>query len=389
MKILVSAGEASGDRYAAEVVEQLRRRIPNAEFFGCAGPRLRAAGVRAVVPSEDLAVVGLVEVLSHAPRIYQDLWKLVREAKAERPDMALLTDAPGFHLDLAKRLHRAGIPVFYFVAPQVWAWRKGRIRSIRKFVDHMLCIFPFEEDFFRQHQVPVTYVGHPLSGSVGATLSRSGFHARYGLRADRPLIALLPGSRKAEAARHLPALLGAAERLGSWREMNFVLPVSSTTGKAFFSERIDNSSVLIVEEDLHNAVANADLALVASGTATVETALLGTPMVTFYRVAALSWLIGKFLVDVPFYSMVNLLAGRRIVSELIQDDCTAEKLAAEAKRLLSDGDALQRMRRELSGLAEILRGDTPAAQRVAEVICEKLQWSSNAASTSSASLAAS
>lgn len=372
MKILVSAAEASADRHAAEVVEQLRARFPDADFFGCAGPRMRAAGVRAVERTEDLSVVGIFEVIAHAPRIYRLLFRLAAAAREEKPDLAIVTDAPGFHIDLCRFLKRQGVPIVWYVGPQVWAWRKGRIRVIRRLVTHLLCIFPFEEKFFRDHGVATTYVGHPLSRTTKTTKSRADFLGSLGLSGERPVVALLPGSRRSEASRHLPHLLGAVEQLGRSMAVDFVLAASHTTGKAFFEQRIGDSPVHIVEDDMHNAVGHADLALVASGTASTETALLGTPMVTFYRISFPSWVVAKMLVDVPFYTMVNLLANRRLVPELIQWDCTADKIAGEARRLLGNDDERRQMREELSVIAEVLSGDRPAAERAAEVICDKV-----------------
>ena len=349
-KILVSAGEASGDLYASLVVDELRRRIPDAEFFGCTGPRLRAAGVETVVDAASLAVVGLVEVISHIPRIYGEYRKLLRAAEERRPDLAILTDSPDFHLRAARRLHRAGVPVVYLVAPQAWAWRKGRIPEMRRTLRRLLCIFPFEEEFFRGEGVEATYIGHPLAGLVGATLTRDEFFRKHRLASGRPLVAVLPGSRRGEAARHLPALLDAVNRLYREQAVNFVLPASATTGARFFQERIGPSPILVIEGESWNAMAHADLALAASGTVTVEAALLGTPMVTFYRVTGLSWVAGKLLVKVPFYSMVNLIAGRPIVPELMQNEMTGESIAREARRLLDDGSARAGMK---AGLAEV------------------------------------
>lgn len=372
MKVLVSAAEASADRHAAELVERLRDCFPEAEFFGCAGPRMRAAGVRPVVRTESLSIVGIFEVILHAPRVYRLLFRMAGAVHRERPDIAIVTDAPGFHIDLCRFLKRQGIPVFWYVAPQVWAWRKGRIRAIRRLVAHLLCIFPFEQKFFRDRGVPTTYVGHPFSRVTKTTKSRGEFLRELGLSGERPVIALLPGSRRNEAARHLPHLLGAVRQISACIPADFVLTASRTTGKAFFLQRIGGSSVHVVEDDLHNAVGHADLALVASGTAALETALLGTPMVVFYRISFGTWLVAKMLVDVPFYSMVNLLADRLIVPELIQWDCTADKIAGEARRLLENEDERQRMRRELSVIAEVLSGDRPAAERAAEVICDNI-----------------
>ena len=374
MKILISAGEASGDRYAAELVAALRQRLPNAELFGCAGKRLREQGVRAVVETESLAVVGIFEVLGHIPRIYGEFRKLLRAAEAERPDLAILTDAPDFNLRVAAKLHKQGVPIVYYVAPQVWAWRSWRVRKLRRLLDLLLCIFPFEEAWFNERGVRTVFVGHPLTQSLEPTVDRAAFLARYGLSDDEPILAILPGSRRGEAERHLPHVLGALDRLWRKRPLQAVLPASSTTGAAFFRQRIGGRSVTIVENDTHNALAHCDLALVASGTATVEAALLGAPMVVFYRVTLASWLVGRLLVHVPFYSMVNLLAERRLVPELIQGDCTAERLADEAEGLLSNQERLLSMRNELAAIRERLAGDQAAAQRAAEAICERFGW---------------
>lgn len=373
MKILVSAGEASGDRYSAQLVEALRKHLPEAEFFGCAGPHLREAGVRPVVRAEQLAVVGIFEVIAHIPRIWREFRRLAAAARQERPLLAILTDSPDFHLRLARKLHREGIPVFYYVAPQVWAWRKRRVRLLERFVDQLLCIFPFEESFFRAHNIQATFVGHPLHGAVATRIPREEFFRKYALEERRPLVALLPGSRRGEASRHLPELMNAVELLQQWRPLNFVLPASTTTGKRFFEERISNTSVHIIEGETEDAVGHADLALVASGTATVEAALLGTPMVVFYRVSAATWIVGKPLVNVAHYSMVNLLAGRAIVPELIQGDFTGERLAAEAKRLLENEADRTRMREELKVVERSLRAKRPAAERAAEVIRDALK----------------
>ncbi len=372
-KILVSAGEASGDLYAAAVVGALRARLPETEFFGCAGPRMRAAGVRAVVDSASLAVAGLFEVASHIPRIYREYRRLIAAAEAGRPRLAILTDSPDFHLRAARRLKAMGIPVVYLVAPQAWAWRQGRLRSMRRCIDHLLCIFPFEEEFFRSRGVHATYIGHPLAAMVRPSLDRDAFFERHGLDARLPLVALLPGSRPGEAARHWPAVLDAAARLAKSRPAQFVLavppgrfvqaPVSST-----LTERNGAPSIQVVEGETWNVLASADVALAASGTVTVEAALLGTPMVVFYRVSALSWLAGRLMVRVPFYSMVNLVAGRQVVPELMQNEMNGGRLAAEALRLLEDEAARAAMRRDLADVARRLAPAEDPVQKAAGII---------------------
>jgi len=372
-KILVSAGEASGDLYAALVVEELRRHWPEAEFFGCTGPRLRAAGVRTVVDAASLAVVGLLEVVGHIPRIYGEYRKLLAAARRERPDVAILTDSPDFHLRVARRLHAQRTPVIYLVAPQVWAWRKGRLKGMRRSLRRLLCIFPFEEEYFTREGLDATYIGHPLAGLVRPALTREEFFRKHGLAADRPLIVVLPGSRRGEAARHLPALRDAVERLHREEASNFVLPAAATAGVEFFRKRMGGSPVRVIAGESWDAMAYADLALAASGTVTVEAALLGTPMVTFYKVTTPSWIAGKLLVRVPFYSMVNLIAGRAVVPELMQGRMTGERLAAEARRLLSDAGARAAMREGLAEVRNRLAGGGSAPARAAAIIQEILE----------------
>jgi lipid-A-disaccharide synthase len=357
-KVLISAGEASGDLYAASLVEALLRRNPALQFFGCAGPRMQRAGVRAVVDAASLAVVGLVEVVTHLPRIHREYRKLIRAAEKERPDLAILTDSPDFHLRLARRLKRLGIPVIYLVAPQVWAWRKGRLPSMKQNIDQLLCIFPFEPDFFSPHGINARYIGHPLTRLVKPSASREKLRRNYGIPENVPLIALLPGSRKGEIERHLPFLIDAVrliQRTGHNPAPRFILalPSGNLLGSNF-RERISQASIQVLDGQTWDVLACAELALAASGTVTIEATLLSTPMVTFYRVNNLSWLMGKFLVRVPFYSMVNLVAGRRIVPELIQNDLTPARLADEAVALLANESARESMRSELQLVARKL-----------------------------------
>ncbi len=367
MTILVSAGEASGDRYAALLVEELRRRHPDAQFFGCAGARLRDAGVEPVVRGESLSVVGLIEVVHHIPRIYGEFGRLMEAARKRRPQLAILTDSPDFHFRVAASLHKLGVPVVYLVAPQVWAWRQGRTKVMGRIIDRLLCIFPFEEEFFRTRGVAASYIGHPLAGRVRPVLSKLDFLRKHGLPFDRPLIAILPGSRQGEAARHLPVLMETARRLHREAGAAGVLPASATTGVEFFRRRIGDAPVKVTEGESWDAMAHADVALAASGTVTVEGVLLGSPMVTFYRVNALSWGLGRRLVKVPFLSMVNLIAGRMVVKEFMQHDMTVENLAGEVKRLL-DPVAASAMKADLAEVARKLSGDRDAILKAADEV---------------------
>ncbi|MBZ5605918.1 MAG: lipid-A-disaccharide synthase [Acidobacteriia bacterium] len=367
MRILISAGEASGDLYASRVVELIRARNPEAQFFGCAGPRMQAAGVRPIVDARSLAVAGLVEVVEHIPRIWGEFRKLVRAAAMEKPDLAVLTDSPDFHLRLAKRLKRQGIPVIYLIAPQVWAWREWRVRAMRRDLKRLLCIFPFEQEFFERHGVPVTYIGHPLARIVQPSMSAAEFRSRFQIP-DQPIVTLLPGSRHGEAERHMPVLLDAVARIGPAYSYVLALPLGFDAHKAKFWERIRGSSIKVIEGSSWDALAHAELALAASGTVTMEAAILGVPMVTFYRVNALSWLLGRRLVRAPFLSMVNLVAGREIVPELIQQEMTGQRIADEAVRILKNADVRESMRADLGEVARKLASDRDPMEIAAEWI---------------------
>ncbi len=355
--ILISAGEASGDYYAAELMKHLRARWPDCAFFGCAGPHMRAAGADPVIRTEDLAVVGIVEVLAHLPRIWRRFQTLIAAAGERRPQVAILTDSPDFHFRVAAKMKALGVPVVYLVAPQVWAWRRGRVKTMRRIIDRLLCIFPFEERFFRENGVRVRYIGHPLAARVRPSLTREEFFRKHNLPMDRPLVAVLPGSRRSEALRHLPELKKAAGILSHDREISFLLPASPTCGPAFFAEPLAGSPIRAIEGEAWDAMAHCDVALAASGTVTVEAALLGAPMVTYYRVTGVSWAIGRLLVKVPFYTMVNLIAERQVVPELMQDAMTGDRIAAETARLLDNAPERAKMKKELAGVAARL-GET-------------------------------
>jgi lipid-A-disaccharide synthase len=370
MKILISAGEASGDLYASALVQALRAQLPHAEFFGCAGPRLQQAGVRPIVDARSLNVVGLVEVVRHVPRIWGEFRRLVTAARNQHPELAILTDSPDFHLRLAPKLKTLGIPVIYLIAPQVWAWRESRIPSMRRNIDHLLCIFPFEEDFFRDRGVAATYIGHPLTRLVEPRQTRDQFLAQHGLLAGQPLVTLLPGSRPGEIARHLPILTATAERIPG---ANFLLATPAGLNFTFLSEPQARASIKHIGGATWDCIAYADLALAASGTVTIEAALLGTPMVAYYRVSPWSWWMGRYLVNVPFYSMVNLVAGRAVVPELIQDHLTPETLAAAARRLLDDPSARLEQQMGLQDVARRLSSEEHPMDRAAGIVLQFLR----------------
>ncbi len=368
--------------YAAGVVERLQTKLPLATFYGCAGPRLQAAGVEPVIDAANLSVVGLAEVVSHLPRIYGEYRKLLRFARTHPPAAAILTDNPDFHLRLARHLKKMNVPVFYLVAPQVWAWRQNRVKIIRKLVDKLFCLFPFEEPWFRERGVDATYIGHPLASIARTSQSKSDFFARHGLPLEKPMVVLLPGSRAGEATRHMPVVLEAVARLRAKiglikKDISLVLATPKGFAErgvfATFRERIDTLSIKVIENEAWDSIGHADLALAASGTVTMEAAILGTPMVTYYKVTALSWHAGRRLVKVPFLSMVNLVAERRIVPELIQNDMTPEGIAEAAYPLLTDPAEAAKMRAELANVRLLLTRQGDPFDRAAQSIVESLQ----------------
>lgn len=370
MRVLISAGEASGDLYAASVVRALRARHPDAEFFGCAGPRMQEAGVRPIVGMHSIAVVGLVEVVRHIPRILGQFRTLVRAIPKEQPEIAILTDAPDFNLRLAPHLKRHGVPVVYLIAPQAWAWRRGRVRIMRRTLRRLLCIFPFEQAFFEQRGVPTTFLGHPLARIVKPTLTRAEFCAKFGIPIDARVLAVLPGSRHGVVERHLPILLGAIELIRKRHSITPILafPPGFGAETASFRERIRSQSIQVTEGFTWDVLAQAELALSAQGTVTVEAALLGVPMVTFYRVNALSWLLGRWLVRTRQFCMVNLLAGEPIVPELMQREMTSERIAAEAMELLDHEPKRAAMRARLAEVVGGLRSERDPMEVAADWI---------------------
>jgi lipid-A-disaccharide synthase len=375
-QILISAGEASSDMYAARLAIALRERT-GAQFFGMGGPRMSEAGVELIADYHEVAVVGIAEVLHKIPSVVRVQRMLAREAVRRKASLAILVDSPGTHLGVARRLRNHGIPVGYFIGPQVWAWRSGRVRIVKRRVNRMVVIFPFEEKIYRDAGVPVDFVGHPLADVVRATTTRTEFATRHGLATDRPIVALLPGSRGSEMARNFPAILEACELLtremGEKSAPQFVHAAASGLARAPSTSGSGPSDFTIkrIEDETYNALAAADCAIVASGTATVEAALLGTPMVVVYRVAPLTAFILRRMVHTPFFSMVNLVAGRRVVPELIQDDFTPAAVAAEVRRLLESPAAREEMKAAMAGVRTSL-GTGGAIERAADVFARML-----------------
>ena len=370
--LLMVAGERSGDVYGAGLAAALRARLGEVEIFGCGGEAMRQAGVETPVDAHEISLAGIVEVVAGLPRVYRAFRRVLEEVDRRRPQLAVLIDFPDFNLRLAKRLKRRNIPVVYFVSPQVWAWRAGRLNEIRAHVAKMLCIFDFEEAIYRKAGIPVEYVGHPLVDLVRTHLTREEFFARARLDPGTLTVALLPGSRQKEVCHNLPPMLEAATRLTLTRQIQFVLPVAPTLDllwleKALAECYVGRATVRAVAHAAYDALEHSDVAVVASGTATLEAALRERPMVVVYRVSPLSWLVGKLLVNVPYYSMVNLLAGKPVVTELMQNDFNAPNLAAQVEYLLDHPEAREKMVQEFRTLRPRL-GPGGAAGRAADAV---------------------
>ena len=376
---MIVAGERSGDVYGAGLATALRDRLGKVEIFGCGGDAMRLAGVQTTVDAHAVAVAGIVEVVSALPRIYRAFHALLAEVERRRPQLAVLIDFPDFNLRLARRLKRRNVPVIYFVSPQIWAWRPGRIKQIKSNVSKMLCIFDFEEDLYRKAGVPVEYVGHPLVDAAKPQLSREEFLARAGLDLTTPTVALLPGSRQKEVSYNLPPMLDAATRLTATRKIQFVIPVAPTLDPLWLESTllecyVGRAIVRTVANATPDVLHHSDVAVVASGTATLEAALCERPMVVVYRVSPLTWIIGKLLVRVPFYSMVNLLARKPLVTELMQGDFSAQNVAAQVECLLDHPEARNAMVEELRALRSRL-GPGGAIVRAADVVVDVLKGS--------------
>jgi lipid-A-disaccharide synthase len=378
--------------YGAQLIEALKRTAelrsagqpgatvptqPSIEFFGVGGERMRTAGCDTVVDAKDLSVVGITEILSHLPKILGLYRHLIQEAERRRPNLAIVIDSPAFNWRVARQMKKRGIPVVYYVAPQFWAWRQERVRLLRDYIDKALVIFPFEEKFYRDRDVDATFVGHPLAELPPPAIERNDFAAQFHLAPAKHWITLMPGSRVKEVRMNLPTILEAAARLGT--DYEFLLPVAPTLDLTFLQKLIGQNAgalkITLVPESLP-ALWHSRAGIIASGTATVEAAMMRTPFVMVYRVSPLTYMLGKPRVKVPRFAMVNLIAGEEVVPELVQHDFTAEKVVARLQEILPDGPARTRMLEGLAKVKTMLRGRENTSQhpadRAAEIILEML-----------------
>jgi lipid-A-disaccharide synthase len=360
--------------YGAQLIAAMRRRDPSIEFFGVGGEKMRAAGCDTVVDAKDLSVVGISEILSHLPKIWGLFHKLIAEADQRKPDLAIVIDSPAFNWRVARQMKKRDIPAVYYVCPQFWAWRQGRVRLLRKYVDKALVIFPFEEKFYRDRGVDATFVGHPLADLPEPSIPRDDYAAQNNLDPNKFWITLMPGSRIKEVRMNLPTILQSAARLGAGYE--FLLPVAPTLDRSFLESLIGSQAIHLVSESLP-ALFNSRAGIVASGTATVEAAMMGTPFVMVYRVTPFTYLLGRKTVKVPHFAMVNLIAEREIVPELIQDDFTAENVVGQLNKIIPDGAARGQMATGLKEVRDRLShadlSQLKAADRASEAIVRLLE----------------
>jgi lipid-A-disaccharide synthase len=372
-ELLISAGEASGDMYAAQLARALLSRA-DVHLFGMGGPRMREAGVEILVDSAEVNVAGIFEVARKIPVLRRAMRKLRAESRRRRPPIAILTDFPGFHLRLARTLHRRGVRNVYFVCPQFWAWRPWRANLVRRRFARSLCLFPFETDFYRKAGVAVDWIGHPLVDHVRPNLTRSEFSARYALDPARPIITILPGSRPSELAHHMPRLMQSVALLSnSQPDRQFVLAAAPGLSRKQFVPYIPaQSPVHLIEDAAYDALTAADVSIVSSGTATVEAALLGAPMVVIYRVSTATAWIARRLMRAPYIAMVNLIAEKRAVPELIQEAFEPAEVAREVEHLLSSPAARAAMKTDLAEVSRRL-GPPGAINRAADIIAAMLR----------------
>ncbi|HEY3347470.1 MAG TPA: lipid-A-disaccharide synthase [Nitrospirota bacterium] len=369
-KVLIVAGESSGDLHGANLAKELLKKRPSLELAGIGGLQMRNAGVNTLIDNRELAVVGLWEVLSHFSHIKRAFDTMTDILKNDPPALLVLIDYPDFNLRLAKVAKKAGVPVVYYISPQVWAWRKGRVKTIRKIVDKMLVVFPFEEEFYHESGVDCAFVGHPLLDAIGELPSHESLAARFGLDASRPILGLLPGSRRKEISFHLSLMLD------SWKlireqvpGIQAILPVADTLDIEDIRASISGlDDIKVVQHDTPGVMAVMDAAVVASGTATLQTALYGKPMVIIYKLSPVTYQIGKRLIKLPFIGIVNLLMNEEVVPELIQDDASPERISGLTSRIFKDREYRASVREKLERVREKLGGPGASGRAADEVL---------------------
>ncbi|MGB6865865.1 MAG: lipid-A-disaccharide synthase [Candidatus Aminicenantaceae bacterium] len=370
--ILIVAGENSGEKCGASLIREFKKKYPSTEFFGIGGLEMEKEGVDLLYSIQDLSHVGVFEILSHLPRLKGILSSIKQEVESRKPAAAVLIDSPDFNLRLVKSIKKLGIPVLYYISPTVWAWRKGRLKTIKKYVDKMLLIFPFEEKIYQQDEIPAEYVGHPLLERMNLSLAREEFLQKYNLSPDKKTICLLPGSRKSEINYHMPILIPAVQMIEEEGGIQFVLPLAENLDiedlRSFFPA--ENDRIKILTEDRLEGMAYSDLILSSCGTANLEAALLGVPFIAYYRISPLTYNLGIPFVRTRTYSIVNILAGSKIVPELIQRGFTPDNIVKETSKILQSEEIRARMKEQFQNVRLSL-GERKASQNAAQEL-EKL-----------------
>ncbi len=376
-KVMIMSGEASGDLHGANLARELQKLDPSIVLYGVGSKHMRDAGVRMLADASEISVVGAVEVLTHLGAILKVLNRLKRFLEQERPDFLVLIDFPDFNIRLGKAAKKLGIPILYYISPQVWAWRKGRIKTIAALVKAMIVVFPFEVDLYKAAGVDVRYVGHPLTDVVQSPLSRIDARKQLGLDPEKRTVALLPGSRTKEITYLLPDMLAAGKILQKrFPDIQFVLPIAPTLSEGLIRTFTGKSGIVVklIDGRVYDVLRASDAAMVTSGTATLETGLMGVPMVIIYRLSSLSYYIGRMLIDIKHIGLVNIVAGEKIVPELVQHDATPEKIAAAMTEIMGNPENYKRIQNKLGGVRAQL-GESGASGRVASIVLDFLKGS--------------
>ncbi|MBM4165780.1 MAG: lipid-A-disaccharide synthase [Ignavibacteria bacterium] len=370
MRVLIVAGEASGDLHGSGVVRELKKRLPSIEIFGVGGDAMQREGMELLFHVKELSFMGFAEVFKHLPKIFvveQTLEKILYERK---PNVVLLIDYPGFNLRFARKAKASGTRVIYYISPQVWAWKKGRVKKMKAAIDTMCVVFPFEKDLYREEGMNVDFVGHPLLEEISVLSNKEDFFLRHHLDAKKKLVAFFPGSRKQEIEKIFPLLLKTAEEITTKLDVQIAVGVAPTLDRDFLkSFLVQKNDILLLNNQTHELMKHADAAIVTSGTATLETALLETPMMVVYKTSFATYWLGKMFVQISSIGLVNIVSGRNIVQEYIQENATVKNLLDETRRLLFDEQYRGAMKQHLSNVRNVL-GTAGASRRVAEIMLQ-------------------
>jgi lipid-A-disaccharide synthase len=368
-KLCIIAGERSGDLYGGRVVKELKIMNPNLKVFGIGGDNLLSHGAELLYNVRQMAFMGFFEVIKHLPFINEVMDRLIEEVKKQKPDIVLLIDYPGFNLKFAKKIRKYTKKIIYYISPQLWAWGSGRVEKVRKYIDKMIVIFPFEKEFYKSHNIDVEFTGHPLPEIIDEYKynSHDAFFEKYNLDKNKKTLVIFPGSRVQEIKKHLKLINEAAELITRNEELNVIMAGVSSVSKEVYEHVLENKNIKLIFDDQYNILKYSDFALVKSGTTTIETACFGIPMIVYYRTSLLSLLIGRMLVKIKFFCMVNIIAGKKVVPELLQSEVNPGNIFSQFHKIFNDTVSLNIMRNELKNVKEKL-GEPGASVKAARII---------------------